>query len=74
MNSIKDVPSGANVIKSHVLYKVKREDDGYLKLKARIDPHGNEDKMKHDFTTDSLPVHRMDFGFLNQSRPLKYGY
>jgi len=41
-----DVPDHANVINSHFLYKLKQEDDGTLKLKARIAPHGNEDDLK----------------------------
>ena len=33
----------ANRISSHVVYRIKVEDDQSLKLKARIAPHGNED-------------------------------
>lgn len=47
-----DLPSDANVVNSHVLYKVKHNDDGSLKLKARIAPHGNEDALKEIFTKD----------------------
>lgn len=32
---------------SHTLYKVKHNNDGSQKLKARIAPHGNEDDFKH---------------------------
>jgi len=41
-----DVPADANMVNSHVLYKVKQNEDGSLKLKARITPHGNEDDLK----------------------------
>ena len=47
-----DVPEGANVASSHVLYKVKHKDDGSLKLKARIAPHGNEDDMRRILSKD----------------------
>ena len=40
------LPSGANIINSHTICKVKQNDDGSLKLKARIAPHGNEDDLK----------------------------
>lgn len=45
------LPENANVIASHVFYKVKAEDDKLLKLKARNAPHGNEDSMKADLKT-----------------------
>lgn len=47
-----DVPSDANIVNSHVLYKVKNNDDGSLKLKARIAPHCNEDDLKDFLTSD----------------------
>ena len=43
---------GSNVISSHTLYKVKQNDDGSLKLKARIAPHGNEDNLKNILSKD----------------------
>ena len=46
------VPSNANVISSHVIYKIKLNDDNSLKLKARIAPHGNQDSMKTDLRSD----------------------
>lgn len=46
------VPDGANVIISHTLYKVKHNNDGTLKLKARKAPHGNEDDPKHLLSKD----------------------
>lgn len=36
------VPKNANVIRSHSLYMIKVNDDGSMKLKARIAPYGNE--------------------------------
>lgn len=47
-----DLPSHANVMNSRVLYKVKHNDDGSLKLKARIAPNGNEDALKDILTKD----------------------
>lgn len=44
--------AGANIIGSHTLYKVKQNDDGSLKLKARIAPHGNEDDLKDVLNKD----------------------
>lgn len=46
------VPPGSNIISSHVIYKVKMNDDATLKLKARIAPHGNEDSDKDQMRTD----------------------
>lgn len=47
-----DVPSDANIISSHVIYKTKVSDDESLKLKARIAPHGNEDSMRYEMRSD----------------------
>lgn len=41
------------MIRSHVLYKIKSRDDGTLTCKARIAPHGNEDRDIEDLKTDS---------------------
>jgi len=46
-------PKGANIITSHVLYKVKQLDDGSKMVKARIAPHGDKDDMKDDLKKDS---------------------
>ena len=43
----------SNVIRSHVLYKIKRRDDGCLTYKAGIAVHGNEDVEKENLKTDS---------------------
>ena len=47
------IPKYANIITSHVIYKVKINDDGSQKMKARIAPHGNKDKDRHRLKTDS---------------------
>lgn len=49
----KTVPRDANVISSHVIYKVKTEEDGARRLKARIVPHGNHDSEKEEIRKDS---------------------
>ena len=46
------LPQDANIIRSHTLYKIKVSDDGTKKLKSRIAPHGNEDSMRLELTTD----------------------
>ena len=51
--SVNKVPKGSNVITSHVTYKVKANDDGSLKLKARIAHHGNKDRDRERLKTDS---------------------
>ena len=38
-----NVSENLNVISSHVIYKAKTNDDGSLKLEARIARHGNKD-------------------------------
>jgi len=47
------VPRNANVISSHVIYKVKLNDDGTKEIKARIAPHGNKDRDRFNLKTDS---------------------
>jgi len=49
----KSVPNNSNVITSHVIYKIKANDDGSLKMKARIAPHGNKDRDREDLKSDS---------------------
>ena len=50
---IDKVPKNSNVITSHLIYKVKANDDGSFKMKARIAPHGIKDKGKYLLKTDS---------------------
>ena len=47
------VPKDANIITSHVIYKVKSSDEGDYYLKARIAPHGNKDRERTGLKTDS---------------------
>ena len=49
----REVPRFANVISSHVVYKVKTNEMGNRELKARIVPHGNRDKEKDTIRKDS---------------------
>lgn len=49
----KDVPREANIITSHVVYKVKTDEQGERELKARIVPHGNRDLEKDSIRKDS---------------------
>lgn len=48
-----DVPRNSNIISSHVLYKVKVDEDDNKKMKARICPHGNRDLEKNNIRNDS---------------------
>lgn len=52
MVHISKVPKDANIITSHVIYKVKPNDDGSSKVKARIAPHNNQDAEKLNLKTD----------------------
>lgn len=47
------VPWNANVVTSHVVYKVKTDEERDRKLKARIVPHGNEEDDKDSVRKDS---------------------
>lgn len=47
------IPTDANVVGSHVVYKVKTDEEGKRKLKARICPHINEDSDKDEVRKDS---------------------
>lgn len=48
-----EIPESANIIRSHVVYKVKTDEEGKRKMKARLCPHGNEDNNKNDIRKDS---------------------
>lgn len=47
------VPSNTNVISSHVVYRIKENEDGSRKLKARLVPHGNRDVERNSIRKDS---------------------
>ena len=49
----REIPRNANIITSHVVYKVKTDEDGQRKMKARIVPHGNHDNEKDNVRKDS---------------------
>lgn len=49
----RSVPRDANVITSHVVYKIKTDETGSRKLKARVVPHGNRDTEKDNIRKDS---------------------
>lgn len=42
-----------NVVRSHVLYNIKKEEDGTLRLKSRICLLGNRDMIKYYIRKDS---------------------
>ena len=52
--SIDNVRENSNVIASHVIYKVKANDNESLKMKAPIVPHGNKCKDRFELKTDSV--------------------
>ena len=49
----KDVAHDANIITSHVVYKIKTGEDGKRTLKSRVVPHGNRDDDKDFIRKDS---------------------
>lgn len=49
---ISKIPLNANEIASHTIYKIKVNDDQEYELNARIAPHGNEDFLKLELSTD----------------------
>ena len=51
--SFNQVTKVSNIITSHVIYKVKANDDGSLKINARIVPHVNKVKDRDLLKTDS---------------------
>ena len=51
--SVHKIPKDSNTITSHVIYKVRQNDDGSLKMNARVAPHGNKHKEKGNLKTDS---------------------
>lgn len=51
MVPIEDVPENPNVISSHALYKLKVEEED-LRLKSRIERHGNKDSFKFELGSD----------------------
>lgn len=67
--AINDVPQNANIITNHVIYKVKANVDGTLKMKAQIATHGNEDSDRHLLKTDYCECTTLEFEFLLQLLP-----
>lgn len=49
----REIGNNANVIPSHVLYKVKNEEHNTKRMKARLCPNGNRDRMKKTVRKDS---------------------
>lgn len=52
---VEAIPEKANIVNSHVLYTLKNNDDKSLTIKARIAPHGNDDKDKDILTIEFQP-------------------
>ena len=50
---LKDVEQSANILPSHVVYKVKKSDSGELSLKARTCIRGDLDREKENLRSDS---------------------
>lgn len=47
------IKGNANVIPSHIVYKVKNEENNVKRMKARLCPNGNRDRMKTTVRKDS---------------------
>lgn len=52
-----DIPPGANVVGSHVVYRIKKDEQEAFKFKARLVVHGNEDLQKDDIRKDAATAH-----------------
>lgn len=50
------LPADANVIASHIVFKVKEDQNGSLRLKPRLVQHGNRDKERFKVRRDSAAV------------------
>ena len=51
--SVHTIPKDSSTITSHVTCKVKQNDGGSLKMKARVAPQGNKHEEKDNLKTDS---------------------
>lgn len=49
----KKLQADANILSSHVVYKQKNDEDGAMRLKTRIVPHGNRDIIKEKVRKNS---------------------
>lgn len=49
----RQIKRDANVIPSHVVYKIKNEENDVKRMKARLCPNGNRDKLKKTVRKDS---------------------
>ena len=55
--SIAEIPPGSNIVGSHVVYRIKKNEDGNFRFKARLVVHGNEDASKDDIRKDATTAH-----------------
>jgi len=60
----RDLPPNANIISSHHFFEIKHDgEEGKLKLKCRLVPHGNrdndKDKVRKDSATAQFPIIRL---------------
>lgn len=60
-----ELPPGANLICSHVIYKIKVEDDGMLKMKARFAPPSSvmKTRSRRSCAQTALPVHLQVYAY-----------
>lgn len=47
------IKRNANVVHRHVVYKVKNEENNFKRMKARLCPNGNREKLKKMMRKDS---------------------
>ena len=52
-----EIPPGANIVGSHVVYRIKKDESAHYKFKARLLVHGNEDIEKEDIRTDAATAY-----------------
>lgn len=48
-----DASCKENIISSHFVFKVKKEEDGSRRFKARLSPHGNRVRINREIRKDS---------------------
>ena len=61
---ISEIEPGSNLVGSHVVYRIKKNDDDSYRFKARLVVHGNEDVEKDEIRKDAATAHLVTVRFL----------
>lgn len=54
-----EIPGHGSSITSHVIYKMKTDENGFHTMKARIFPHGNKERMKNEVIKRTLRLRNL---------------